>query len=177
MLTRLISRGCLLVAVLSAAIVTGLAQGRFEIVTGKSFTAAVPRDFYVEGKAIPVEKLNAVLVETPGGARVLFALIATAGFASGIQQKYSGMLISEGHVSICGKDVAVGSYGFGIRRTRTSRSRQARFFLYNQGGHAVKECGMEKDSRIREPKPLQIVIESPRSARFYLGRDWVKLGP
>src|SRR5579863_7770155 len=159
MLTRSILRGCLLVVVLGAASVMGLAQGRFEIITGRLFNAAIPRDFYLEGNAIPVEKLNAVLIKSPRGARVLFALIATAGFASEIQQKYSGMLISEGRLSICEKHVAVGSYGFGIRRLHASGSQQAQFSLYNQGGNHVIDCSMEKESRLREPKPLQVVIE------------------
>ena len=173
---RSISRACLLVAVLAATGAAGLAQGRFEIVTGKLLRAAVPRDFYLEGNAIPVEKWNAALIRTPAGARALFALIVTTGFASEIQQKYSGMIISEGHLSLCGKKLAVASYGFGIRRP-PALAQKAQFLLYNQAGEQMMACRMERDSRMREPRPLQVIIESSHSARLYLGRYWVPLGP
>lgn len=174
---RSILRVCLLAAALGVTAALGAAQGgRFEIVTGKLFEAAVPRDFYLEGNAIPVEKQNAVLIRTPAGTRALFALIATAGFASEIQQKYSGMLISEGHLSMCGKEISVGSYGFGVHRPNTV-GHQAQFSLYNQAGKRMMECDMEKDLRLREPRPLQVVIGSAEAARLYLGRYWVNLSP
>jgi|SRR5579875_1262509 len=176
MLTRKIMPVYLLFLTLVATCASGLAQGRFEIITGKLFQGAVPRDFYLEGNAIPVEKRNAVLFRTPEGARTLFGLIATAGFASRLQQKYSGMLISEGTLSICGRGVGVGSYGFGIRR-RYSLEQPTQFLLYNQAGDQIMECDMESDAHLREPRPLQIVIESSRSARLYLGREWLRLGP
>lgn len=174
---RSILRACLLAATLGVTAAVGAAQGgRFEIVTGKLFEAAVPGDFYLEGNAIPVEKQNAVLIRTPSGTRALLALIATAGFASEIQQKYSGMLTSEGHLAICGKAVAVGSYGFGIRRPRLA-GQQELFFVYNQAGKRVMECSMEKDVSLREPRPLQVVVGSAEAARLYLGRYWIGLSP
>ncbi|MGH9444559.1 MAG: hypothetical protein ACRD3O_02320 [Terriglobia bacterium] len=162
---------------LGASGVAGSGPGHFEIVTGKLLNKSIPRDVYLEGSAIPVEKRNAVLIKIPAGARALFALIVTAGFASQLQQKYSGMLISEGRLSLCGKDAGIGSYGFGIRRPSTSKRQQAQFFLYNQAGDQVIACDMKKDLRMRHPAALQVVIESWRLARLYLGRYWVELGP
>src|SRR5690242_5046039 len=71
----------------------GLAQSRFEIVTGKAFDSAMPKDFYLEGNAIPTEKRNATMVKTPAGARAIVALIDTTGYAASVQAKYVGMLI------------------------------------------------------------------------------------
>ncbi|HEX5482099.1 MAG TPA: hypothetical protein VFZ08_05680 [Terriglobia bacterium] len=173
---RATSRAILLVAVLGSTGTIGVAQGRFELVTGKLLSAAVPGDFYMEGNAIPVEKRNAALIKTPAGRRALFALIVTSGFASEIQQKYSGMLISEGPVSMCGKRVAAASYGFGIRRPH-AQAHHAEFLLYNQAGERVMACRMERDLRMLEPRPLQVVIESSHSARLYVGRYWLALGP
>ena len=103
----------------TAAILLGLtagsavAQHPFELVTGKAFDSALPKDFYLEGNAIPTAKRNAVMVHTPSGARVLFSLLDTTGYASNIIEKYVGMIITEGDLSICGQKVTVGSYGFG----------------------------------------------------------------
>jgi hypothetical protein len=73
----------------------------------------VPKDFYLEGNAIPTQKRNAVLVHLPSGARAVFALIDTTGYSANIIAKYVGMIITEGDVSVCGQKVTVGSYGFG----------------------------------------------------------------
>ncbi len=64
------------------------AQGTFGQVSGKAFDSAVPKDFYLEGNAIPTEKRNAVLLKTPRSARVLFTLIDTSGYSSETRKKY-----------------------------------------------------------------------------------------
>src|SRR2546425_1166099 len=64
---RLSSR--LILAAVLAAIGSGLAsaQGKFQVVTGKEFESAIPKDFYLEGNAIPTEKRNALLKEDSRG--------------------------------------------------------------------------------------------------------------
>jgi len=114
-----------------------LAQHGFEVVTGKAFDSAVPKDFYLEGNAIPTQKRNASLVKTPVGARALFALIDTAGYSADIVAKYIGMIITEGDLTICGQKVTVGSYGFGWARPGTGVDQPGKFSLYNQAGGAV----------------------------------------
>src|SRR5579859_8291906 len=132
------------------------AQGSFETVTGKAFDKAMPKDFYLEGNAIPTQARNAALVKTPNGARVLFALIDTAGYSSQIKQKYIGMIITEGRVSICGKAVDVGSYGFGLDRPAARSKDDSKFHLYNQAGTEVASCNAPYDANIRTPRPLVI---------------------
>ena len=105
----------LMTAVLAVWPSAARAQGAFELVSGQAFDSAVPKDFYLEGNAIPTQKRNAALLKTPAGARVLFALIDTTGYSSQIQQKYEGMIINEGKVTLCGHAIGVGSYGFGGR--------------------------------------------------------------
>ena len=101
------------VTVVSGALCQSAVAQKFEVVTGKAFDSAMPKDFYLEGNAIPTEKRNAVLVKTPAGARALFALIDTSGYAASITAKYVGMIITEGDLTLCGHKVTVGSYGFG----------------------------------------------------------------
>jgi hypothetical protein len=64
---------------LSLFATTAFAQQKFELVTGKPFDQAVPKDFYLEGNAIPTEKRNAAVVKTPARGRAVFALLDTAG--------------------------------------------------------------------------------------------------
>jgi methionine-rich copper-binding protein CopC len=151
------------------------AQGSFELVKGQDFKKALPKDFYLEGNAIPTQERNAALVKTPAGARVLFALLDTTGYSSQIQQKYEGMLITEGNLSLCGTVVGVGSYGFGYTKLPPTSTEDGKFFLYNQAGEKVAECATKKDTEIKLPNPLQVVVEKGKPAKLYLGRYWLEL--
>lgn len=170
-----ISALVLLVVGFAAVPVNLCAQGAFAIETGKAFDSALPKDFYLEGNAIPTQKRNAALVKTPAGARALFALIDTTGYSSQIQQKYAGMLITEGSLSVGGHKLGVGSYGFGYTKPAATSSEDARFFVYNQAGEKVSECAAKKDTELAKPKPLQVVTAMGPTARLYFGRYWVEL--
>src|ERR1017187_4541287 len=93
----------ILAVLLGLTAASAVAQQKFEIVTGKAFDSALPKDFYLEGNAIPTAKRNAVLVHLPSGSRALFSLIETSGYSADIIAKYVGMIITEGDVSICGQ--------------------------------------------------------------------------
>ncbi len=151
------------------------AQDAFELLTGKAFETAIPNDFYLEGNRIPVEKRNAALLKTPAGARLLLALLDTTGYSSQIKQKYAGMIITEGIVSVCSVSLSVGSYGFGLEKPAATSSEDAKFFLYNQAGERVGDCGAEKDKALKQPKPLSIVLSKEAGARLYLGRYFLEL--
>src|SRR5215472_528336 len=152
----------------------GAAQGKFELVTGKDFEGAVPKDFYLEGNAIPTEKRNSVLLKTPSGSRVLVGLIDTTGYSSQIQKKYIGMLITEGDLSLNGQKVVGGSYGFGLEKPAAGRAGDGRFMVYNQSGTQVGECAARKDADFKQPRPLQVVI-GKNGARLYIERYWVEI--
>lgn len=153
------------------------AQGSFQAVTGKAFDAAMPKDIYLEGNAIPTEKRNAALVKTPKGARILFARIDTAGYSSQIKQKYIGMIISEGRISVCGNAVDVGSFGFGLDRPAGGSKGDAKFHLYNQAGAEVGGCAAPYDANIKIPRPLAITTEKTGSAWLLIGRYKLEIKP
>jgi hypothetical protein len=153
---------------------TAFAQQKFELVTGKAFDQAVPKDFYLEGNAIPTEKRNAAVVKTPSGGRAVFALIDTAGYSADITTKYVGMLITEGDLQVCGKTVTTGSYGFGWKRPAAGVNEPGTFLLYDQAGKSVTECQTPRDADIKMPKPLQVVIAAD-GTRLYYGRHYLAL--
>jgi hypothetical protein len=124
-----------------------------------------------------VEKRNAVLIKSPSGTRVLLALVVTSGWASQLPHKYSGMLISEGPMSLCGHPLTVGSYGFGLHRPAFESTGNAEFVLYNQAGQRIWACAATKDLHLTEPRPLQVILDTPRSAQVYLGRYRLELQP
>jgi hypothetical protein len=162
------------ILLLFTATVALFGQHQFEIVTGKAFDSALPKDFYLEGNAIPTAKRNAVMVHLPSGSRALFSLIDTSGYSADIIAKYIGMIITEGDVSICGQKVGVGSYGFGWSRPGTGVDGPGKFSLYNQAGAKVTDCGTPRDANLKQPRPLQIVV-SDATAKLYYGRHYVEL--
>ena len=150
------------------------AQGKFELVTGKDFQGAVPKDFYLEGNAIPTEIRNTVLLKAPSGSRVLVGLIDTTGYSSQIQKKYIGMLITEEELSINGQKVGVGSYGFGLAKPEAGSSGDGKLMVYNQAGTQTVECAARRDADLKQPRPLQIVLGKD-GARLYIERYWVEI--
>jgi hypothetical protein len=102
-------------------------------------------------------------------------LIETAGWAAPAKQKYIGMVITEGKVSVGSVRLNAGSYGFGLETPTTPASREAKFFLYNQAGEKVGGCVAKKDSAVKQPKPLSVVLSKETGARLYLGRYFLEL--
>lgn len=151
------------------------AQGVFKVEKGEAFNKIVPKDFVLEENAIPTQKRNSVLVITPSGARVIAGLLDTSGYSSQVQEKYLGMLITEGSVEVGGHRLAVGSYGFGLAKTPGApEAHAAKFILYNQAGQKVSECTARWDAKIKSPRPLEVIVKG-RTARLYMGRNWVEL--
>lgn len=144
------------------------AQAGFEVLGAKAFDSALVKDFYLEGNSIPTERRNAALIKTPSGARVELALLDTSGYSSAVQQKYSGMIINEGSISVCGVKLGVGSYGFGTKLPHPSGSGEAQVFFYDQAGTKIGECSASRDTQLKTPKPLQVMVSGGK-ARLYLG--------
>jgi len=151
------------------------AQAGFQVVSGKAFESAVPKDFYLEGNAIPVEKRNTVLLNTPSGARVLVGLIDTTGYSSQIQQKYIGMVIAEAPITACSIDLPVGSFGFGLEKPAPEGQGSANFLVYDQAGKQVGNCSAEADKGLKQPRPLQVTKGSDATTKLCLGRFCIAL--
>ena len=143
---------------------TARAQGGFEQVTGEAFTKAVPNRFELEGIHIPVRKPNAVLLKTGKGARVIMGLLDTSGISQGIRLKYSGMLISETKISVCGISLNAGSYGFGLWAPKPPSKADGKFTLYTQEGDEVGDCAATRDESIKVP--LAATIAKGRTTKL-----------
>lgn len=158
-----------IVLLLSAGI-AGQEQ-RLEPQTGKAFEDAAIDSFYLEGLAIPVQKRNTVLL-TKGDIRVLVGLLDTSGYSTDIQQKYIGMLITEGDIQVGGQRLSMGSYGFGIQ---AKEGQESELLIYNLAGKKAGQARVMQDADLRGPRPLQVITTQDRPARLYLGRHWVEL--
>ncbi|MGD1103308.1 MAG: hypothetical protein ABSA59_14745 [Terriglobia bacterium] len=164
-----------MVGLLAAWPNTARAQGGFEPVAGDAFNRAVPTDFYLVGEHIPVDKRNAAVLKNAKGARVVMGLIVTTGYSSQIQQKYTGMLITETKLSVCGNAIGVGSYGFGLERPAPPSNADAPFRIYDQAGEKVGECAAKKDDSVKQPRPLDVATAKGGPAKLYLGKYVIEI--
>ncbi len=167
----------LFIVALGAGSELARAQGVFSVVTGKTFDGALPAQFYLEGNAIPTEKRNAALLMTPSGHRFLTALLDTSGYSSQVQMKYMGMFINEDHLTVCGKALGVGSFGFGMKKPADMSPADATLFIYDQAGKEVSQCMLKKDMALQHPAPLQIVLKGEKTAFIVLGRYVIEIKP
>lgn len=149
-------------------------RGPVAVITGKAFEAAIPRDFYLEGNAIPTQKRNAVLIHLPTGARAVFALIDTSGYAQDIQAKYVGMFIIESQMSICNRTLSAGSYGFGWQHPAAGEDPgPGKISIFDQAGQALQTCETPRDAHLEQPRPLQVQAGAGGTGRLYYGRYFV----
>jgi hypothetical protein len=144
------------------------------VITGKAFDAAIPRDFYLEGNAIPTEKRNAAFIHLQTGARAVFALIDTSGYAQDIQTKYVGMLIIESQMAICNGILMPGSYGFGWQHPPAGEGDEGpgKITIYDQGGRSMQTCATPRDAQLEQPRPLQVQTGPGGTGRLYYGRHF-----
>ena len=141
----------------------------------KAFKASVPREFYLEGNAIPVERYHTALL-LEGRKQFIVGLLATSGYSSDVRQKYLGMMIAETPVSLNGVRLEVGSYGFGLAPVNDAGKRATVLRIYNQAGAQVGKCTAHKDLKLRHPMPLEVLVEKGGArVRIYFGRYWVTL--
>jgi hypothetical protein len=151
------------------------AQGPFELITGTAFNKALPEKFYLEGNAIPTEPRNAAMFKTPTAPRALIALMDTTGYSSRIKQKYIGMIITEGKLSVCSISLGVGSYGFGLDRPAAPSDADAKFLVYNQAGEKLGECSVKKDTALKQGSPLKVLVQKGGGATLELTRYVLQL--
>jgi hypothetical protein len=149
------------------------AAAQVEKIEGKAFDSAYVRDFYLEGNSIPTQKRNTVMLKDKDGKRLVFSLLDTTGYSAEIQAKYIGMLIVERPLTLGGKSIPAGAYGFGLRKADGPES-VGTLFVYDVGGARVAEATAAHDSAIARPVPLQVVTEGGKS-RLYAGRHWVEI--
>jgi len=103
----------------------------------------------------------------PDGKLVLAGLVDTSGYASDVQAKYQGFLITEVKLHIEGTELAPGEYGFGF-------SKEGKFLVMDVGANDLFSVTGKMDEKLPHPVPLKIV-EDGGAYRLYCGRKWVSL--
>lgn len=128
----------------------------------KLFPATV---FYC-GQSAPAQLRNSGGVKFADGLYVLASLVDTSGYSTGVAQKYQGYLITEVPLTIEGKQLPTGAYGFGFLDGD-------RLVVTDLGGHDVLTAHTTKDMAMARPRPLEVTADSAGGYRLYAGRSYV----
>jgi hypothetical protein len=141
------------------------AQDRAVILMGAELARVVPPGFYFQGLSAQTQIRNAAAARIGSNRRVIAGLVDTSGYAADVRSKYEGFLITDSEISINGKTLAIGAYGFGF-------SNDGRLSVMDVAGNEILSVSTTKDKSLKRPRPLMMSAES-RGARLYSGRDYV----
>ncbi len=140
-----------------------------KILSPQDIGALMPHSVFFRGQSATVQLRNTFGLRLADGAVVLAGLVDTSGYATGIQQKYQGYLLSETALTINGQILPAGAYGFGFVANDA-------FIVMDLGAHEVLKVASKSDSTMPHPRPLQIVAGThPGNYRLYEGRRFVSI--
>ena len=134
---------------------------------GDDLKKFVPAAYFFRGQSAPVQVRNSAGFSTPDGKLVLAGLVDTSGYASDVQAKYQGFLITETKLNIEGSELAPGQYGFGF-------SQAGKFLVMDVGANDLLSVAAAMDDKLARPVPLKMV-EDGGGYRLYTGKKWVLL--
>ena len=152
----------LLLLLLPAA---ALAQGWPRILEGAELERVVPPGFYFEGQSGATQMRNAAAVQLGPRRFVMAGLVDTSGYASDVQAKYQGFIVTDSPITIGGARLPTGAYGFGF-------SSDGWLNVMDVGGRRVLYVRARSDERLQRPRPL-MMTDARNGVRLYAGRSFV----
>jgi hypothetical protein len=158
-----------LAVVIFSGILLSAQQPKAGVLSGDELKKVVPATYFFRGQSAPVQLRNSAGFSALDGKLVLAGLVDTAGYATDVQSKYQGFLITEVKLKIEGSELAPGEYGFGF-------SKEGKFLVMDVGGNDLFSVAGKTDDKLLRPVPLKIV-EDAGGYRLYSGRKWVSLKP
>ena len=98
------------------------------VLSGDDIKKVVPAVYFFRGQSASVQLRNSAGFSGPDGKLVLAGLVDTSGYASDVQAKYQGFLITEVKLNIGGSELPPGEYGFGF-------SQEGKFLVMDVGAN------------------------------------------
>jgi len=160
---------CTFTAICTLCLAAGsLAQEkRIGVLEAADLPKVVPTDYFFDDQVAPVQMRNAVAIRTQDGKIIEAGLVDNSGYSSAVQQKYLGFLITSKKLSIEGKTLSPGQYGFGF-------TTDGKFRVMDAGANDVFLVNAQTDSALQRPVPLKAVA-SGSDFRLYAGKKYVTL--
>ena len=155
----------ILTSLLACSFAMATAQDTTVVLTAKDSARVVPTTFYFEGLSAPTQIRNSSAARFGVKRFVIAGLVDTSGYSTDVRAKYQGFFITDSPITLGGKDLSTGAYGFGF-------SDDGKFNIFDIGGNAVMSAGTAKDTALRRPRPLMMVKEKD-GLRLYAERSYV----
>jgi hypothetical protein len=156
-----------LVVLISSCLTLVAAEPKPGVLSADEIRKVVPATYFFRGQSAPVQLRNSAGFSGPDGMLVLAGLVDTSGYASDVQAKYQGFLITEVNLDVEGNKLQPGEYGFGF-------SPEGKFLVMDVGAHDLFSVAGKIDEKLARPVPLKIVADGD-AYRLYAGKKWVSL--
>ncbi len=155
------------VILIFSGLVLSAQQPKAGVLSADNLKIVVPATYFFRGQSAPVQLRNSAGFSVADGKLVLAGLVDTSGYASDVQAKYQGFLITEVKLNIEGTELAPGEYGFGF-------SKEGKFLVMDVGANDLFSVSGKIDDKLPHPVPLKMVTDGG-AYRLYSGRKWVSL--
>ena len=155
----------ILTSLLACSFAIAMAQDTVVVLTAKDSARVVPTTFYFEGLSAPTQIRNSAAARFGAKRFVIAGLVDTSGYSTDVRAEYQGFFITDSPITVGGKDLSTGAYGFGF-------SDDGKFNVFDVGGNAVMSAGTAKDTALLRPRPLMMVKEKD-GLRLYAERSYV----
>lgn len=140
------------------------AQDRPTVLTGAELERVVPPGFYFQGLTAPTQIRNATAARFGSSRYVIAGLVDTSGYAADVRAKYEGFFITDSQITIGGKQLGTGAYGFGF-------SDNGKLNILDLAGKEILSVSTTKDNRMKRPRPL-MMVKSGNTILLYSGKDY-----
>jgi hypothetical protein len=151
-------------------------SGTVKVQSADQMAKFLPATVFLDGENVPTQKRNAVLAEV-GGKKTIVSLVDTSGYSSAYQQKYIGVILTQGAIKIGATTIAPGAYGFGETKVGEQDKAAVTLHVYDIGGKEVGQIPTERQADMKGVRPVQVMVGSDGAAQLYLGPYHAVLAP
>lgn len=135
-----------------------------KILTEKEAAIIVPTSFYFAGQSAPTQMRNSAVAQIGKDRYVIAGLVDTSGYSTEISGKYEGFFITDSPISIGGKQLATGAYGFGF-------STDGKLHIFDLSSKEILVVETQNDKEMKRPRPLMMAAADD-GVRLYKGKRY-----
>ena len=135
-----------------------------EVLNATAAAKIVPNSFYFAGQSAPTQVRNSAVARIGKDRYVVAGMVDTSGYSTEISGKYEGFFITDSPVTIGGKELGTGAYGFGF-------STDGRLHIFDLSSKEIMSVETVNDKVLRRPRPLMMSV-ADGGVRFYKGKNY-----
>lgn len=139
-------------------------QTKTEILTDEALKKVVPTSFYFAGQSALTQMRNTAAAQIGKERYVIVGLVDTSGYSTEISGKYEGFFITDSPLSLGGKTLGTGAYGFGFSKESLN--------IFDLSSKQILSVKITEDAEMKRPRPLMMTADA-KGFRLYKGKNYV----